>query len=336
MDVVHESPESLPPPWSLIEFNFSNQETDSEFVFMCNYRQFILSVSADSFSQSPALKDKYLFFLEVAKNFELDGYTVEDLYDWIAEPLLPKFKQLPDVPTPLTLQHFLFPESYKYDVQCEGDKLVVVSSDGSDDVAPLFGIRLPEDICAPWPQYDPRDIQLPEKRNSFGPPSYMPSKVFLNNGNGVFFKPMRGGDKKSFLHEIDKYRSIHNAHLDASLRISRLVGLVRTENSQVFGLLLTYIDCGRRTLLCAGRATTPNHLKQRWAEQVHDIVHQLHNSGLIWGDAKPDNVLIDRNNDAWLIDFGGGYTDGWVPKELSGSVEGDLHALQKIYEFLEV
>jgi tRNA A-37 threonylcarbamoyl transferase component Bud32 len=65
------------------------------------------------------------------------------------------------------------------------------------------------------------------------------------------------------------------------------------------------------------------------------MVHQLHTAGIVWGDAKPDNVLIDYNNDAWLIDFGGGYTNGWVPKEFSGSVEGDLYALQKIDKFVK-
>jgi serine/threonine protein kinase len=163
----------------------------------------------------------------------------------------------------------------------------------------------------------------------------MPSRVLLKDGKSAFFKPMRHGDDRSFVNELDKYRSIRDAHLDESLRISRLMGLVRNETGQTFGLLLSYIDCDRRTLLCPAKPDTPSHLRQRWAEQVHDIVHQLHTAGIVWGDAKPDNVLIDYNNDAWLIDFGGGYTNGWVAKELSGSVEGDLHALQKIDKFIK-
>ena len=34
------------------------------------------------------------------------------------------------------------------------------------------------------------------------------------------------------------------------------------------------------------------------------------------GRRKPDNILIDAHNDAYLIDFGGGYMDGWEDKEL--------------------
>ncbi|EMT72148.1 hypothetical protein FOC4_g10004004 [Fusarium odoratissimum] len=145
---------------------------------------------------------------------------------------------------------------------------------------------------------------------------------------------MRCGDQKSFVNELDKYKSIRDAHLDESLLTSRLIGLVRDQTGQAFGLLLNYIDCGHRTLLCAAKPDTSRELRQTWAQQVHDTVRQLHAAGIVWGDAKPDNVLVDQKNDAWLIDFGGGYTNGWVPKELSGTVEGDLQALKKINEFL--
>ncbi|KAF5648613.1 kinase subdomain protein [Fusarium sp. NRRL 52700] len=332
MDMTSEEPE--PRPWSVIEFNFSNRDTDSELVVMCNYHQFIISASADSFAQSPALKSKYLFFLEVAENFELDGYSVEDLYDWIIDPLLPKFRELPEITSTLTLQHFLFPETYRYEIQGDGEQLVAVPSADSSEVTPMFGIQLPEESCAPWPQFDPKDIRLPVKEKRHGPPSYMPSRVLLKDGNSAFFKPMRRGDKKTFMNELDKYKNVHVAHLDESLRISRLIGLVRDGTGPVFGLLLTYIDCGHKTLLCAAKPDIPRELKQSWAQQVHDTVQQLHAAGIAWGDAKPDNVLVDKENNAWLIDFGGGYTNGWVPKELSGTVEGDLQSLEKINDFV--
>ncbi|KAF5704135.1 hypothetical protein FMUND_12677 [Fusarium mundagurra] len=332
MGMTSEEPE--PPPWSVIEFTFSNKDTDSELVVMCNYRQFIISVSAGSFAQSPALKNKYLVLLEVADNYELDGYTVEDLYDWIVAPLLPKFREVPEITSTLTLQHFLFPETYRYDIQGDGEQLVAVASTDSSEVNPMFGIQLLEESCAPWPHFGPKDIQLPEKKNEHGPPSYLPSRVLLKDGNAAFFKPMRWGDKKTFMNELEKYKNIHDAHLDESLRISRLIGLVRDGTGPIFGLLLTYIDCGRKTLLCAARPDTSRELREKWAQQVNDTVRQLHAAGIVWGDAQPDNVLVDRENDAWLIDFGGGYTNGWVPKELSGTVEGDLQGLKKINKFL--
>ncbi|KAF5655238.1 hypothetical protein F25303_755 [Fusarium sp. NRRL 25303] len=248
--------------------------------------------------------------------------------------LLPEFRQVPEVTAPLTLQHFLFPETHRYNIRGDGDKLVAVPSKDSSEVIPIFGIHLPEGACAPWAWYDPKEIQLPEKRNTHGPPSYRPSKVLLKGEKSAFFKPMRYGDEKSFMNELDRYKGIHNAHLDESLRISRLIGLTRDDTGRVFGLLLNYIDCGHRTLRCAAKPGTSRELKQTWAQQVNDTIQQLHIADVIWGDAKPDNVLVDQKNNAWLTDFGGGYTNGWVSKELSGTVEGDLQGLRKINEFL--
>ncbi|KAF5971648.1 cocaine esterase [Fusarium bulbicola] len=213
MDVV--SDETVSPPWSVLEFTFSSQDTDTEFVVMCNYRQFIISASADSFSKSAALRNKYLFFLKVADNYELDGYTLEDFYDWIVEPLLPEFRELPEITSTLTLHHFLFPKTHKYDIREDEDQLVAVPSNDSN-----FALR--------------------------------------------------------------------------------------------------------------GKKDTSTELRERWAQQVSDTVRQLHAAGIVWGDAKPDNVLVDQENNAWLIDFGGGYTNGWVSKELSGTVEGDLEGLKKM------
>lgn len=31
----------------------------------------------------------------------------------------------------------------------------------------------------------------------------------------------------------------------------------------------------------------------------------LHGIGIVWGDGKAENVLIDINDNAWIIDFGG-------------------------------
>lgn len=38
--------------------------------------------------------------------------------------------------------------------------------------------------------------------------------------------------------------------------------------------------------------------------------------------------------DLWLIDFGGGWTDGWVDQDKQGTMEGDDQAVRKIVEAL--
>jgi serine/threonine protein kinase len=137
------------------------------------------------------------------------------------------------------------------------------------------------------------------------------------------------------MRELEIYTKIRAAPLVETLQISRLQGLVRDRNGSIYGLLLTYIDCGRTTLACAAsKPNTPSFLRQKWASQIQDTVRQLHSAGIVWGDAKPENVLIDKYQDAWVADFGGGYTDGWVPRDLAGTEEGDLVALKKIIAFI--
>jgi len=61
-------------------------------------------------------------------------------------------------------------------------------------------------------------------------------------------------------------------------------------------------------------------------------VKELHRVGAVWGDAKTDNILIDKDSNAWVIDFEGGYTEGWVDEDRAGTKEGDLQGLGKILD----
>lgn len=84
-------PAQTPPAWSVIHFTFSDRDTDSRLVVMCNNKCFVVHLSADNFSNSPKLTERYLFFLKVADEFELDGVTVEDF--WASTPHFPEIAQ---------------------------------------------------------------------------------------------------------------------------------------------------------------------------------------------------------------------------------------------------
>jgi serine/threonine protein kinase len=82
-------------------------------------------------------------------------------------------------------------------------------------------------------------------------------------------------------------------------------------------------------------AAVPNEQRKKWAEQIRQTVEQLHEFGVVWGDGKPNNVLIHtETNDCWLVDFGSSWTDGWVDAELNETNAGDKQAVVKIIEFL--
>jgi serine/threonine protein kinase len=55
---------------------------------------------------------------------------------------------------------------------------------------------------------------------------------------------------------------------------------------------------------------------------------------MVWGDAKPDNILVREDGNLVLVDFAGGATDGWVDWKVMDTLEGDLQASPRIEEFI--
>jgi len=143
-------PRQKPPAWSVIQFTFSDRNTDSELVVMCNDKCFVIRLSADNFFDSPTLKERYLFFLKVAENFELDSVTVEDFWDWIVEPLLPIFRGLltTDQTAPRTLNVFFNPETFVYTFQIVSNKRIPQLDKGAQYLS-SFGDSIPDELCAP-------------------------------------------------------------------------------------------------------------------------------------------------------------------------------------------
>lgn len=117
----------------------------------------------------------------------------------------------------------------------------------------------------------------------------------------------------------------------APFRTSRLTGLAVWDDDEaaLMGLLMDFIP--GRTLgaeLEAGRASLAS--RRKWFAQVESTMMQLHEADIIWGDVKPDNVMINEDGDAVLVDFGGGYTPRYIPRSMHETIEGDLMGLRKI------
>ena len=115
-----------------------------------------------------------------------------------------------------------------------------------------------------------------------------------------------------------------------------MIGIVQDEEQEthITGILISWIDCNYRTLHCALKPETPPELRKQWDIQVTSTLDRLHEAGIVWGDVKAGNVLIDEEENAWVVDFGGGYTQGWVEKRCMETVEGDQEGIVKIKEFL--
>ncbi|KAJ4012279.1 hypothetical protein NW752_007952 [Fusarium irregulare] len=322
------------PVWSVIQFTFSDRNTHAKLVVMCNGKCFVIQLSAETFSESPKSKERYLFFLQVTDVFELDGVTVDDFWDWIVEPLLPIFRQLPtpDQTAIRTLDDFFNPETFVYTLQMISDQRVPQLDKDAEYRSP-FGVSVPDELCASWKSFDPADVRIWDE-NLVGPPSHTPHRVPLSDGTVAFLKLVRCGDRRSLENELATYGKLDRAQLDRNLKISRLYGILRGKNGVILGLLLTFVDCERVTLSCATKPGAKVTLREKWATQIQDAVGRLHDAGIFWGDAKSDNVLVDINEDVWIVDFGGEYTEWWVPKTLVGTMEGDSIALERILEYV--
>lgn len=63
----------------------------------------------------------------------------------------------------------------------------------------------------------------------------------------------------------------------------------------------------------------PLFFRQRWMEQLGYTVFQLHASGLTWGRVSPDNIMIDMDDNVWIIPGShpsSGDYKGWEPWEI--------------------
>jgi len=113
--------------------------------------------------------------------------------------------------------------------------------------------------------------------------------------------------------------------------IIRLVGLEVNPEEKVEGMIIDYIENGRSL---SDIPSISSEQCDKWTEQIKHAIEYLHQKGLVWGDAKADNVLVDKEDNAKLIDFGGGFTPGWVDRENDDTVRGDLQGFERIISFM--
>ncbi|KAI0423469.1 hypothetical protein F5Y09DRAFT_356376 [Xylaria sp. FL1042] len=145
----------------------------------------------------------------------------------------------------------------------------------------------------------------------------------------------------SLTKELEVYQRI--SWSGEELRVPKLKGVVKSHTGIIASLLgyiphkhhslLMILDYVKRGLLPTTEA--PTAMGTKWAEQIKDCVARLHELGILWCDVKTDNVLIDNEGDAIVLDFGGGNTVGWVDEDKYGTLEGDLQGLEKIMTALK-
>lgn len=331
------------PLYNIGPFWSSSQNTNTQLNVYVSNKHFQIDLFTTNFNDSPMLLGNYLrhverldpsYFPDDPEEFD---DPLEEMHDWALEPFLPIFRAVAplDANRKYTLKDCLFAETLRYTlVVVEGNMTPCrLETDRNHRSAGAFFQPSERASYSTFTAYRPDEVQVSIGESSSALPS-IPRKVFVR-GHACFFKLVFPGDLNSTLREFNAYTKIQSAKFDDTVRTSRLHGVVQDETTgRIIGLLLSYISCDNQTLLCVGRHPMFSSFRQKWLDQISYTITSLHAHGIVWGDGKPDNVLIDTSNDAYLVDFGGGYTQGWVDKEHANTIEGDLEGLRRITDYL--
>lgn len=143
----------------------------------------------------------------------------------------------------------------------------------------------------------------------------------------------------NLIREVEVLDELNRVQLHPSSRVPRLRGLVGSSGSAI-GLLMDYVDASEQAVPLGYFEKRIEEVtstrRETWAKQIKDTLNDLHRNGIVWGDAKPNNILLDRNDNIWISDFGGSRTEGWVDVEHRETRQGDEQGLQRILSFLSV
>ncbi|KAI1171970.1 hypothetical protein F4777DRAFT_563704 [Nemania sp. FL0916] len=342
---------------------WTGRPKDDEAIISVRYngRCFSIHVSPSFFHNSPAataLCPKYLQAIESFCDGEYEDEVDTDVRKWIIDLFTPIYVQLAPEPLPSfdpekirsgdakpLLSEYLFPQTFGFRLEAVNEVYNPrhVDNDGGllTPCAYLDGDLL--DDMEDWTRFiNPAEIEV-YFQNPRDALDKMPRRVLVDlDGSGqmttCFFKEPSGiGSKDCPMSiEIKAYAKMHKANFGPDVRVPRLHGVVHNDepNDSTLGLLLSYID-QRATLHQAVKDDPPLAMRQKWAKQIEHTLKELHRAGVIWGDPKPDNIMIDKEDNVVLVDFEGGhFTMGWVDAEKVGTVEGDLQGLQNIMAFL--
>ncbi|KAF4447323.1 hypothetical protein F53441_9120 [Fusarium austroafricanum] len=238
------------------------------------------------------------------------------------------------------LNHLLFPPVLCFRLEAPASCASIVPIDASEaytihTIDPALNGDFKEEleICQDIPRFTPEEIIVTK---IFGRGANTVTAAVQVQGRDMFCKSYgnpNGLFGTSEGQELECLSEIFKAFPPpTTIQVPQLLGYINHKDTkQILGFLRQWVP-GHRLSNVVTAATIEK--RQKWTSQISQTIKYLHEHGLVWGDGKPSNIIIDEHDDAWLIDFGGGFTRGWVDEELEGTKEGDEQALAKIVEFL--
>ncbi|TKA25243.1 hypothetical protein B0A50_05941 [Salinomyces thailandicus] len=277
-----------------------------------------------------------------------------DLHQWMLQPLQSAFQKLapPDhTPPQRTLEQWYKSPTHFFDLHAtdnHNDDLEAIELEPTPDLNNrithlIHEITIPKyirNIAVPW--FSASDLTV--LGGSDSPPPYHPASVRTPEGREYFLKLVdreQPGPVKREIHLLDRIAKLglHNNDNNNDknndknrIKCPKLEGLVTmssNDHTKLLGFLQTQI-LDPRPLTTKLDTDVSQDLRERWAAESSRMRDVLHAHGIVWGDAKADNFMVDAEDELWMIDFGGSYTEGWVDQECNETVEGDDMGVEKI------
>ncbi|KAM0354915.1 hypothetical protein ACHAPU_000753 [Fusarium lateritium] len=339
------------------------ESTKAQFIFHLNGKRIVVSIfqrgdDSNDEEEKEYIENRIIDLLETADDPELEMYEDEDKeifekavdeaanlildvgeipFSQLAPPLEKHFEE------PKDLYHALYPETFDFRLETIHDTTFVIpitskeAAKPRDDTGPDPNLKTDFQADRLIPRYSSKDIIILKEYNK----GMWVRQVKVGSETMVCKAYKDGLAFDNLKQELINLQEIARAtsDFDVPLRIAYLRGYVtHAVTGAIIGLLRTCIPPSQygNTIQSAWphMPTIPVTVRRRWLRQVTETVNALHSVGQFWGDGKADNICIDPDDNAWLIDLAGGFTWHWVKKEMAGTKEGDNYGLLKLKAFL--
>ncbi|ESZ93628.1 hypothetical protein SBOR_6006 [Sclerotinia borealis F-4128] len=335
----------------------AGDDEGADITFEYNGKRITVSLFASSSCQASGnsqhenyIEDRLIRLLNQAVTADDEDY--DELVDEASDVILGLGKILfsqvaPPLPVSILsdqdLHSHLYPKTLNFRLETVDNKAVIFPISPDDtislpDTAPDPDLETDFQADSIIPQYSSREVII---QRVFASGNNTVSKVQVGSQTMLCKAHRAGLQDPNLKQELVSVQKIREAGINsrAQIRVPSLQGYVRhADSGAIIGLLRDFILSGvyGGTLRDVDVSAVPKEMRRKWANQIRETVDELHEAGVVWGDGKASNVVMDQSDNAWLIDFAGGWSKGWVDEELAGSKEGDKQAVRKISEFLSV